>query len=124
MRQWHQVAHSLLRLNFKSSPRKFGLSLGQDVLETRPQARLGIVAFAKGFAEAVNDRALQGGGKIRGRLRSFRIVPNGALFFTRRFQHAIEKILPRAALKIYQLRHAKAPQHLPRLWRNLTHQGK
>ena len=55
--------------------RKFGLSLDQDVLETRPQTRLGIVAFAKGFAEAVNDRALQGGGKIGGRLRSFRIVP-------------------------------------------------
>src|SRR5258706_13848781 len=73
LRKGQQIVNSLLRVNFERAPGEFHLALRQNVIETCPQARPGIIAITERLAKAVNHRAFQCGGGIGGGDWRFRL---------------------------------------------------
>src|SRR5258708_24768474 len=71
----------------------------------------------------MNHGALQSRGEIRRRFRSFSVMPGRKFFRAGRAQHSIEVVLPGAAPKVDQLRHAEAAQNLALPWRDGLQQG-
>src|SRR5258708_898356 len=71
----------------------------------------------------MNHGAFQRRGEIRRRFRRFSVIPGRKFFRAGRAQHSIEVVLPGAALKVDQLRHAEAAQNLALPWRNRLQQG-
>src|SRR5260370_39178207 len=71
----------------------------------------------------MNHGAFQSRGEIRRRFRSFSVIPGRKFFRAGRAQHSIEVVLPVAALKVDQLRHAEAAQNLALPWRDGLQQG-
>ena len=83
-----------------------------------------VVAGTESFAEAMDDRAFQGRRQVRRGLRRFGVIPNGELLRAGRAQHPVEVVLPRATLKVDQLRDAKPAQTLSAFRRDRLQQRK
>src|SRR5205085_3103165 len=84
-------------------------------IKARGQTDFRLILVSVRFAEAVNDCAFQSRVQIRGRLGRFSVIPDVALFFARRAQHPLEVVLPRASLKVYELRDVEAAYSLTQL---------